>query len=552
MSQRQYKLDITGLNPENLVSETRTLSTKLVDGRLFIIPQFAPFFTDGCKVLSIDGSLLTPGRDYAFMLDSPELSQATQKRICGGVVFTNPSMNTRVTVEYQTIGGNYIVPIANSYEQLIRDLRNPLFTTFSQIHGTPAGLPTYQHIHDISSVKGWDDLIEVMNNVYLALLGRSGGVNSGGGGSSSAVSAALQAHITNSNAHSKSAVGLGNVANLPVMDNADWDKELPTDAYITRKNLIYWGKLNITDRISGFEVELNDANTRIETNTGQIAKLSDSVSDLVGVVNAVNSGYVANLSAVAGLKDTVSINNAEVRALREELEYAQASVEKLTALVDPNSVTNYDNLTTEKIFLTGSHVVRLKPKTRFLLTLVGGGGGCGEHIIDGEPNLNHNGTNGGDTIAYTLRDLADGSPLTNTDPLMKACGGKGSGSTYAGLNNVITKHGVGGKGGFTIIKSGVTPLTNTAGRDGISGSGEVTTDDHSLINGFNHNGNQYGRGASAKRHIAQGGNGAILSGHITNNSTDIIELFIIVGGAGNSSRHEFNNSTSGIAIIKEV
>lgn len=550
MSQRRYNLDITGLNPDNLVTETRTLTNKLIDGRFFIIPQYAPFYVTGCKITDSNGVLLVAGRDYAFMLDSPELSQAAQRRICGGIVFTNRTMNPRVTIEFQTIGGNYIVPLANNYEQLVRDLRNPLFTTLSQIHGTPAGLPTYQHTHDIASVKSYDDLVGALNNVYSVLLGRSSG---SGGGSATASMTALTEHINSkTNAHHKSAVGLSEVANLPVMNNADWDKALPTDAYITRSNLVYWGKINITDKLSKVEENIVDIDNTISNHTLSISQINDAISDVVGDIVGLRSGFAANLSAIAGLRDSVATYTTEVRALREELTFNQSSIVRLIGLVDPNSVNNYDNLETDKVFFAGTHTVRLKPKSRFLLTLVGGGGGCGEQIIDGEHSFGHYGGNGGDSFAYTYKDLADGTPVKDSIPLMKACGGRGCGSTYVGLNNAITSHGVGGKGGYTLVKTGVTPITNTAGRDGLNGSGDVTTEDHNLVGGFTYNDTKYGAGASAKRHIPQGGSGGIIAGHIINNTTEVIELVVVVGGAGNSTRHEFNNSTSGIAIIKMV
>jgi hypothetical protein len=51
-----YALDILGTNPNNKVSETRTLTKKAIDGRAFVIPKAAPFFAEGVVVVIRLGS----------------------------------------------------------------------------------------------------------------------------------------------------------------------------------------------------------------------------------------------------------------------------------------------------------------------------------------------------------------------------------------------------------------------------------------------------------------------------------------------------------------
>ncbi|MGL6083770.1 MAG: hypothetical protein ACRC4N_15410, partial [Gammaproteobacteria bacterium] len=420
-----YALDILGTNPNNKVSETRTLTKKAVDGRAFVIPKAAPFFAEGVVVVS-NGVRLIENKDYHLILVSEELSHTTERKVVGGILFNTLAINTQVTFTVQTIGGDFNLPIGNTVENLARLIRNPLFTTWSQLTGTPAGLPTHDHVHDWGSTVGWEGFIAKFEQLINVLLLSAGS----GSGSDSAFLVALQNHLSSKTAHTPAAVGLGNLSNFQLAQDADYNViPYPNNKYVTPRSVMYAITRFIGDDLKLQKDHINELEDTLNSNTNAYRELVGEWNDLQLSLNSIQQNYSNMVTTVNGYKEDLLRFEQEYRNIGEQQELWNAKVSEFNKTVTgygkqyedfikvrdellngfesmANAFIEHKTLVTEvagdinalkgrvvalekhtiypesKILTSGSFNFKIKAGQKFAITLIGAGGGVGEYVID--------------------------------------------------------------------------------------------------------------------------------------------------------------------------
>lgn len=591
-----YALDILGTNPNNKVTETRTLTKKAIDGRAFVIPKAAPFFAAGVSVVS-GGVRLVENKDYHLILVSEELSHTTERKVVGGILFNTLAVNTAVTFELQTIGGDYNLAVGSTVENLARLIRNPQFTTWSQLIGTPVGLPTYSHVHDWGSTVGWEGFIAQFQQLINVLL-----LSGGGGGNDSLFLTTLQNHISSATAHSKSAVGLGNISNFALAQDDDYNKTpYPNDKYVTPRSVMYAVTRFIGNELQQQQERIDLLARTLESNTGAYKDLRNEWEDLQLTLTSVNQNYSVMVSTLNGYREDLlrfeqeyrnvgqqqEIWNAKVTEFSQAMlgyskDYAQFTNTKtelltgfatltaayvdhkervvnvetaITAIVNRVTKLEQHGLYPEtKVLTSGSFNFKIKPGQKFAIVLIGAGGGVGEYVTD-TANLGavYNGEHGGSTLLHCLQDLSNGEYSPNPEPMAIAGGGFGGIATYGNIAGVVTTHGIGGRGGnFRLVKT-ISPEEASNGEGGLKGyggyaKGVLSTQD----TGYDYYGYKWGRGAIAENALGQGGEGAIVRFHFENKLNVELEFMLNVGLAGRSYSPERATSTGGLAILNLI
>lgn len=594
-----YPLDVSGTSVANLVSESRTLTKKAIDGRAFVIPKAAPFYATNHKVV-FNGRILIEDVDYHLILESEELSHTLEKRIVGGILFNTVNVNSLVSFDVQTVGGDYNLPIGNTVENMAQIIRNPTFTTWSQLVGTPAGLPTWSHVHDWNSTVGYEGFIAKFDLIYLALL--AGGDN-GGTSNTDLLNAALQAHILSTAAHDKSAVGLGNLSNFQLAQDADYNiRPYPNNKYVTPRSVMYAIDRFIGNQLAEMSTSIETLRSTVVGNTNSYNELLLQWQNLETSLSVINRNYTTMVDTVRGYQDELSRLELEYRAVSENQQtWLQKLSEFNTTLLqygqDYNSIivakdelvqsfgqlqeayTLFRQDVTEvkeridaiekdltvvkahgiypgnKVLTAGSFHFRIKPKEVYMVTLIGAGGGVGEYLQEaGRFGYNYNGENGTSSELWCLQDIASGEWTPSSKAIAIAGGGYGGGASYGDANGVVTTHGLGGRGGqFLINEQLVTVEEASAGEGGLKGYGDYDRNTLSTQDmGYEIYGAKFGKGATAETALGQGGEGAILRFRIENKLNVDLEYMIVVGTAGRSYSLSRSNALGGLAILNKV
>lgn len=597
-----YALDELGTNPANKVTERRILTSKVIDGRCFMIPKVTPFFGDPAKItVKFGNSTLIRDIDYQLILHSPELSERLNTDIYAGILFHKLEVNQIVDVEIQTPGGDFNLPLGHTAENLARIIKNPVYTTFSQIIGTPAGLPTFSHIQDWSSINDFNDLVKEMQLIYLALLSKGGGGS--GGGNDSAFLQALQQHITGASAHTKEQVGLGNLFNYPLSQYSDFvGPTYPNNRYVTPRSVMYAINLFIGNQIN----EVNQKIAELEQTTQGAQQdwnlLKQQWSDLQVTLNSVSNNYQQMLRQVQGYEQAVQNidqtlktiqgnqqewNNKLTELNQTVLDYSddyQAVIDAKDQMVQQMATlqvayenflqqnkTVVENLQTvtlrvgalekhvmypgTKTITAGSYNFRIKPGEKYNITLIGAGGGVGEYLTD-PPSIAaiQNGEHGTSSSFWCLQALDNAEYTPDNKAIVVAGGGFGGCSSYGDANGVVSQFGIGGRGGnFEIQESLVTILEASAGEGGFKGFGNYNAQNISIQEtGYEYFGKWWGRGATTATAVGQGGEGAQVKFTYENKTTKELDFMVVVGARGRSYNPAKNGSTGGLAIITKL
>jgi len=162
-----FQLDVTGKNPDNLVTnEVHSITEANFNDFYFIIPQFSPFFTNNLAVIYKDNNgnttIMQENVDYFLGLPYYGAQRAIGIPIYGAIVFSNVYTSGTVSITYQTIGGDWTNPNNFLYAALAQLGYNPLIARYDQISNVPSTFPPVAHEQPLNSVMGMDDLVQAI------------------------------------------------------------------------------------------------------------------------------------------------------------------------------------------------------------------------------------------------------------------------------------------------------------------------------------------------------------------------------------------------------
>jgi hypothetical protein len=354
-----YPEDPTGSLASNLITgEVQSLSPVVSTSTKFrlIMPVYAPFFvgTDVLTITDITGTVTTlvSGKDYYPAYVFLSASRACAAPIAGGFVFTNNSLAGTLTLQYQTLGGNWTLDVNTLTEIVANASVNPITVSWEEITDLPDIFPPIAHIWDIDDMVGADDIITALdaitdavlaggqqglaeheadhNNPHVTTAAQVGAYTTAQSDANlAAASATLNAAIatvqTNLNAHevnyanphqtTSAQVGLGNVQNFGIAADADAVAGTSSTLYMTPRGVLVAmnagpsSALNIHElnfgnphQVSAAQVGLGNVNnyataTAAQTLAGTAANLFVTPS---GLAYAISQGVQANLTAHTG------------------------------------------------------------------------------------------------------------------------------------------------------------------------------------------------------------------------------------------------------------
>lgn len=229
-----YNLDITGIDPNNLVVNEVHMVTEINSATYdLIIPKFGPFYLPNFNLehLAEDGSVrpLYENTDYVLVLPFVGGIRSLGQVIYGGISISTLFATGALRVTYQTLGGSWTADSSYVLEYLANRVYNPRVTTWDLVTNVQQVFPPIAHNNDFNNFYGQEQLIESINQITAAIVAEAG------------IKAGLWNHIAdNANPHNlhKEQLGLGYVENLALTDINDVFAENPTNTYVTLAQVI--------------------------------------------------------------------------------------------------------------------------------------------------------------------------------------------------------------------------------------------------------------------------------------------------------------------------
>ena len=169
MPNTRYQLDTTGININNLViNEPHTLINKPVR---VLVPLYGPFYSESLVIYDTAiNRLLIKDIDFKIAGLLQEATLRFGKEICEVIVITNSSINTSISITYQTLGGLYqnnIDNLVTMYTNLLNDNRDVDWTT--GLLNKPMTFPPSDHTHVIQDWIGFQPIVTALERVANAV-----------------------------------------------------------------------------------------------------------------------------------------------------------------------------------------------------------------------------------------------------------------------------------------------------------------------------------------------------------------------------------------------
>ncbi len=237
-----YIYDPTGTSTDNLiVSEQHNVQppSSITDASVFFL-RAAPAFAESIVVRNGPSSTdtqLVEGQDYIlthqFLWKSYELS----KGIYSSVTLINRNYTGQLYVDYQTLGGEFVLDDQTVLERLTRDIYKSRYVYWEQVAGLIPGLPPFDHSQAGTDTVGWGEVVDAILRLAAAITDTGNGSGTGTTDSS----AALSQHIASTTAHKLASVGGSNLYNYAIASDADMDNQV-ANKYLNPYIVVAWMK----------------------------------------------------------------------------------------------------------------------------------------------------------------------------------------------------------------------------------------------------------------------------------------------------------------------
>ncbi|KAB3419203.1 hypothetical protein F9Z84_06770 [Escherichia coli] len=156
-------------NPANRVTD-EAASTNVANAGI-IIPRNGPFFSRDVKVTLTDSNreLSFEAGDYSFIHPFGRFNKRYNRLVWGGIQLKNVTGPVNVTLEYDTIGGDFVLSDIAYAEAVANVLTSPRTIDWDEIVNLPLVWPPDPHDQPASDTMNYGDMIVYMTSYIDAL-----------------------------------------------------------------------------------------------------------------------------------------------------------------------------------------------------------------------------------------------------------------------------------------------------------------------------------------------------------------------------------------------
>lgn len=320
----QYPFDPTGVSKQNHVEEIYDLTDTNRNEFNYIIPRYAPFYSNSVKIERLDTEdnqplVLEKDHDYYLGGHFGEMEPYVggKQRIESLILFDDRRITGRYKVTYQTLGGSFILDATGYAAQIANYLVNPLQTPWAEIVGRPVNYPVKPHGHDVGELVGVQDLIDAI--LQLSAANREIA-------KAEAAQASAVADLLDETAAMRQ-LSRDTKANVQNLMNQVQEKYLEIKALIRNGNVVGGGGGGSSS------VDIDAAVYRMKNELTLLftTMLNDKADDLSGKVKA-------RLDALSNRLDNINtVMNTAIEAKLKEKDYVPYSA-TVRNRIDPNGV----------------------------------------------------------------------------------------------------------------------------------------------------------------------------------------------------------------------
>jgi len=181
-----YPEDLTGLLPSNLIpSENKTLNQTEYLRYSLIVPDAAPFYATGLVVTHFpSGRVMQRGVDFELTHKFFAACVSTTKEVFGSITFFGTGLTGYVNLQYQTVGGNWVVNNSQALAALYNSLLDPAVAYWDQVVLYPALFPPAPHDLSTADTTSYEDAVNALHGIESAIRDKTAAMVSGGGSGS--------------------------------------------------------------------------------------------------------------------------------------------------------------------------------------------------------------------------------------------------------------------------------------------------------------------------------------------------------------------------------
>ncbi|WP_257291938.1 tail fiber domain-containing protein [Endozoicomonas sp. ONNA1] len=281
MTTLRYDFDSTGLLPDNKIKdELHVLSVGNGSDYQFIIARAAPFFQNSIEVFHIPSQrTLTQGVDYILTHRYREASDEVGTGIYGSVTFLDKDLSGQVRLNYQTLGGEFVLNEPLILSTVIGDLSGHRVIDWADIANTPATFPPVYHKHQEVDVGSFQELVSEVKAINDTLKGEGHVNHQHRIAQIQGLDVALASKIDNTGQHR---VRLGEVFNYPNRHTGTLTITLPEldNSGLASISILVQDRYNShTMRVSGDLLASTDATFGSSVSNAKLSTSIDSPSE---------------------------------------------------------------------------------------------------------------------------------------------------------------------------------------------------------------------------------------------------------------------------------
>lgn len=282
-----YPYDSSGILASNRIyDEQHVITENNFRDFYFVVPKHAPFFVGNLVIKhSYQGvvTTLVENVDYYCAMMFIGATRAAGKAVYGGITFNNLNTAGIVSLEYNTLGGDWNVDEQYVIEQVAEKAYNPRTVSWEQIVNTPTIFPPTPHDWNLVDMVGEAEVVAALGGIENAI--------------ANAAPAGLTAHTGNfNNPHfvTKTQIGLDKVQNCALATQSDVLAGTSSDTLVTPNLLNYFisnvalqnyytipqidSKFANVYTQSQVDTKIATVNTAVNTTNTNVTNLSNNLS----------------------------------------------------------------------------------------------------------------------------------------------------------------------------------------------------------------------------------------------------------------------------------
>lgn len=198
-----------------------------------IIPTFAPFFKKGLVIKHLaSGQTLTEGVHFDLGYKFAAASLETQTEIFGAIVVLDRTLGGQLTVEYQTLGGEWVLDAQEILNILANIKNDPRTVKWDDVIAKPIVFPPVDHLHHSDDLVGMDDVVAAIDAIRATL----------GDSAAKSLTALLEHLRDHANPHhvTLEQLGLDSLGALSEATTDDIDAGTDSLRFVSARRLIYF------------------------------------------------------------------------------------------------------------------------------------------------------------------------------------------------------------------------------------------------------------------------------------------------------------------------